>query len=535
MPARPVIDTEATGKGVRGFRGSDLLGPEASQLGRPLRYKFKDPPPRRYQLQALERLRQLYGSAGLFLPMRTGKTRIAIDWAGISFHNFGVRRVLVVCHSAGLDTWPKEIAKHCPVESLIWVLDKSSRANAGLVHEAHNDPSDPDEGIAWMIVNYEMVWRVIDEKRHKADNVTLDKVITKIWNPDLVIADECHRLKWPTTQQSEALSRLGQQARMRIGLTGTPITKWIMDAFGQFRFINSDIFGIGRSAWKNFRARYGVWANATYAAHVEVLIRTQNTEELISKIHGNSFRISLEQAIPELPERIVQNVPVHMSPEALRMYREMAREMITEIGAKTATAKIILEKSLRLSTLTGGWIKDTEGVIHDIDDAKLKACMELVQDMIDQDEKVIVFAHFRHDYERIFEALGKHKIKAVLHAGNEKQKTTARERFQTDPQTMVFVSQTATGSLGLDLSAARMVIFYSWDHRWDTYTQAVERPFMPGKTHALGVYHLVVPNSIDGVKLRAIRTKGDIADMVLFHPERLIDGEDDEEPEDRAA
>jgi SNF2 family DNA or RNA helicase len=494
---------------------------------KPLRYNYKTKP-RRYQEQALMKTYQLGGRIGLFMPMRTGKSKVAIDWAGISHYNFGVNKVLIVCHNAGLDTWPKEIVKHCPVESRIWVLDKSSRANAGLVYEAQANEGG-GEVLDWMIVNYEMVWRVLEKKVNKADNVTLDKVIASIWQPDLIISDEAHRLKWPTTETSMAMARLGQAARMKLALTGTPVTKWPLDVFGLFRFVNSDIFDIGRSAWKNFRARYGVWGKAAYAAHAEVLLRLQNEQELVGKIHANSFRIKLEDAIPELPERIVQNITVRMSPEAQRMYREMAQEMITDVAGKKATAKIILEKTLRLSTLTGGWVKDTEGVIHDIDDAKLKACMELVEDMIEQDEKVIVFAHYRHDYERIYEALQKRKINAVLHAGSEVAKTTARERFQRDPATRVFVSQTATGSLGLDLSAARMIIFYSWDHRWDTYTQAFERTFMPGKTDALGVYHLVVPSSIDGVKLRAIRTKGDMADMILFHPERLTSGEDDED------
>jgi SNF2 family DNA or RNA helicase len=489
----------------------------------PLRYTYKTKP-RRYQEQALMKIHMLEGRAGVFMPMRTGKSKVAIDWAGIGYYNFDVRRVLVVCHAGGLDIWPQQIAAHCGAPWSIVLLDGSTNQNAQEIVELMQ--GKPTDQVEFIVVNYEMVWRTVVKKAHKNDDITIDKMLARC-GLDLIIADEAHRLKWPTTNTSNALARLGQHTRMALALTGTPVTKWPLDVFGLFRYVNSNIFGIGRSAWKDFRARFGVWGHAAYAAHAEVLLRLQNQEELVSKIHANSFRIRLEDAIPELPERIVQNVTVHMSAEAQRMYREMAADMITDIEGHKSTASIILTKSLRLSTITSGWVKDTDGTIHTFDDAKLRACMELIDDMLDQDEKVIVFAHFQHDYRRVFEALGRRKIKAVLHAGTDKQKAAAKASFQTDPTVKVFVSQTATGSLGLDLSAARMIIFYSWDHRWDTYTQAVERPFMPGKTDPIGVYHLVVPKSIDGVKLRSIKKKGDMADAVLFNPQRLINGEDD--------
>lgn len=492
----------------------------------PLRYTYKGSPPRRYQQQALMKIYQLGGRAGLFLPMRTGKSRIAIDWAGISHVNFGLYRVVIVCPKTTMDVWLEQIERYCPAQSYITILDETTKANAATAEAII--ANTPPEGVHWVIVNYEMVWRVLKKGTRPGLDWTLDRLLAR-WQPDLIIADEAHRLKWPNTRTSEAMARLGQAAPMKLALTGTPITKWPFDAFGIFRFVNSDIFGIGRSAWKNMRARYGVWSHATYAEHAEVLVRLQNEQELVSKIHANSFRIRLEDAIPELPERITQNVRVRMSAEAQRMYREMAADMITEVNDKTATADIILVKTLRLSTLTSGWIKDTEGVIHDIDDAKLRACMDLVEDMLDQDEKVIVFCHYVHDYERVFEALQKRKIKAVLHAGTGKQKTAAKTAFQTDPSVKVFVSQTATGSLGLDLSAARMIIMYSWDHRWDTYTQAVERTFMPGKTAALGLYHLVVPSTIDSLKLRVIKKKGDLAEAILFDPQQLFESFDDAE------
>jgi hypothetical protein len=62
-------------------------------LGR--RYRFKTTP-YRHQKRALRHALRHYKGVALFMPMRSGKTKTAIDWVGMLHLKFGVERVLIV-------------------------------------------------------------------------------------------------------------------------------------------------------------------------------------------------------------------------------------------------------------------------------------------------------------------------------------------------------------------------------------------------------------------------------------------------------
>ena len=486
-----------------------------------LRYTFKTQP-YAHQRRALAKVVKLDGKIGLWMPMRTGKTKVAIDWAGIAFHNHGLRRVLVVCPISVIDVWKDEIGKHSPVHSLVTILRSTAVKNATVMREAAGmtiEDITGESGIHWVIVNYEMVWRPVSK------SVRLDEVIAR-WKPDLIIADEAHRLKQPTSRQSAALSRLGRAAPMRLGLTGTPITRWPFDAYGLFRFIDPTTFE--QTTWSSFKEHFADWAPARYDPRVQEVRRYKNLDELVARVRAHSYAVRLQDAFPDLPadpEPTVIRTP--LSPSARRIYDEMAREMIVELeNGSVAKADIILTKLVRLSQITSGFIRDEDGQDVDIDDGRLRMCMDLVADMIAQDEKVVIFCRFKHDYHALLESLAGQRIGAVALTGETpmSERTAAITRFRTDAATRVFVAQTQAGSLGIDLSAARLAIFYSLGYNWADYVQARDRILDVRRPRPLGIYHLIAPATIDTVVLRVLRERGQMADALIHNPRALLDG-----------
>ena len=69
----------------------------------------------------------------------------------------------------------------------------------------------------------------------------------------MIIADEGHKLKEGRTAQSKGMHKLGDKARYRLLLTGTPVANKELDIFSQYRFVNPDIFG---KSFIPFRNRY---------------------------------------------------------------------------------------------------------------------------------------------------------------------------------------------------------------------------------------------------------------------------------------
>jgi SNF2 family DNA or RNA helicase len=488
----------------------------------PLRYSFKTQP-YAHQRRALGKIARLDGKAGVWMPMRTGKTKVAIDWAAIAFHNHGLRRVLIVCPISVIDVWRDEIVKHCPVPSATTILRATARQNAETMrgHMERTTPSifSEGDGIHWLIVNYEMVWRNVSK------SVRLDEIISR-WKPDLVIADEAHKLKQYTSKQSKALARLGAAARMRLALTGTPITKWPLDAYGLFRFVDPTTFE--QQKWQDFRRHYAEWAPARFNPLIEEVVRYTNTDELVGRVRAHSFSIRLEDAFPDLPERAPpQDIKVTLSAKARRMYTEMAEEMITELDSgAVATADIILTKLVRLSQITSGFIKDEHGVEVDIDDAKQRACMDLVRNIIEQDEKVVVACRFKHDYHRLSQSLTTQGVGHAMLTGETPQaeRTANIARFRDDPACPVFIAQMQSGSLGIDLSAARLLIFYSLGYNWAEYAQMSDRILNPRKPRPLGIYRLLATNTVDMVQRRVLDERGSMAGAIIHSPRSLLDG-----------
>lgn len=471
-----------------------------------LKYTYKTKP-FAHQKKALTKLVKLRGVAGLLMEMGTGKTKVAIDWAGIGFYNFETRKVLVVAPLSVLGVWSRQVRQHSGAPFRIIRLTGSTEYRIRLLKQVMRHP-DPDR-LTYLVINYESLWRETDRGR------SIDELLIE-WHPDLIIFDESHRIKSPTSRQSKAAFRIAQVVEQRLLLTGTAITKSPLDVFGQFRALNYKIFG---TSWKDFRFRYGVWGGF----HKYQLKGYRHLQELITKVRKHSYRIRKEQCL-DLPPKLFETVPVQLSDRGMAIYHKMAKEMIVEIEEGHATAAIILVKLLRLSQITAGFIKDDEGVIRVFDESKLNTCMDLLDDLLEEDHKVVIFTRFIMDINRMKEKLDKRKVSHLILSGSvpDRKRDSLIEKFQTDEKVKVFIAQLQTGSEGIELFAADSVIYYSLSHNALHYWQSQDRVHRPGQTKKVTYYHLTVPRTYDQVLLTDLKQKKNVADTIIHKPRRLL-------------
>jgi SNF2 family DNA or RNA helicase len=468
------------------------------------RYSFKTKP-YKYQLRALKKIAKLDGIAGLFMEMGTGKTKVAIDWAGIGYKNLNVRRVLVICPLSVMGVWDRQLKEHLPYFARVRLLQGPTAERAKLIKFMIRS-SQPTQD--WLVINYEGIWR-------GASRNSIEDLLEK-WSPDLVICDEAHRLKSNGAKQSKVAARIGRQARQRLILTGTPITKSPLDVFGEFRFLDDQIFG---SNWYRFKNYFGVWGGfGNYQ-----LRGYKHLKELVAAVRENTFRIKKEKAI-DLPAKVSVTVPVVLGQKAMDHYRKMAKKMIIEIEETHATAAIVLTKILRLSQITSGFITDVSGTIRVFDNAKLKACTDLLEDILEADQKVVIFVRFRKDIARLEEAIIKQfKRQPLILSGSvaHNKRDSLIERFHEDKNEKIFIAQIQAGSLGISLTPASVAIFYSLDYSYANYVQAQDRLHRIGQTSKVTYYHLVVPRTIDTLTLQILKEKGNIAEAIIHDPKIL--------------
>ena len=253
-----------------------------------------------------------------------------------------------------------------------------------------------------VVVNYESAWRM--EKDLAA------------WRPDLIIADEGHKIKTHNIAASKAMHRLGAKAGYRLLLTGTVITNKAIDVFSQFKFVNPAIFG---QSFYAFRSRY--FDMVGYGNHTPVLKKSMEAE-LTEKLHSISFRATKAECL-DLPETTDVIRQVELEPAALRVYRGLVKESYAELSSGEVTAPNILTRLLRLSQLTGGFIgNDETAAVEQISAAKLSALEDILDGAAAEGKKLVIIARFIPEIRAICGLLKKRGLRYCYITGEVKNR-----------------------------------------------------------------------------------------------------------------
>jgi SNF2 family DNA or RNA helicase len=464
------------------------------------KYHFKTKP-YKHQVEALKVLLHNHGGA-LFCEMGTGKTKIIIDWAAAEAIQVDERapavRALVVCPLSVVGVWPKEIAKHDPF--------------------AENDFM----GAEWRIINYDKVWRphIYDEIVEWLTEVPPERRI--------IIADESHKIKTYSSRRSKAMHRLGHYTEKKVIASGTPVTnKNTLDLFSQFKFLRESIFG---THFDHFKHKVAV-----FQWNSPVIHRFKNKKWVRKKTQHLVYRIKKDECL-DLPPRTHEIIPVFLEKHARIVYDQMAEQAITEWAGMGVEAPHVLTRMMRLSQITGGWLKGDEGY-RKISNAKIIQLIELLEDLKDNDrEKIVIYARFKKEMIDIREAVKSlnHYRVLTIRGKNRKRRERIYTAFESIEIPTVLVVQLATGSEGRnELVVAREAIFFSHDQSMVHFHQALDRLHRPGQLHKVTYYHLLIENSQDPLVLLGLRENFRAAEMALKYPKMLHSSTDTAQIEEK--
>jgi SNF2 family DNA or RNA helicase len=428
------------------------------------------------------------------MEMGTGKTITSIAITGTLYLSRCVSRVLVVAPLSIVGVWEEEFAKFADFPYTLAVLEGTGAKKAATLAilsqpQSKSDGSLPPLAVA--VVNYESAWRL--EKEIHA------------WQPDMVIADEGHKIKTHNISASKAMHRIGVKSAYRLLLTGTVITNKALDVFSQYKFLNPVIFG---SSFYAFRNRY--FDMVGYGNHTPVLKRSME-QELMRKLHSIAYRATKAECL-DLPDVTETARLVELEPSAMRVYSDLVKDSYAELEGGEVTVTNILTRLLRLSQVTGGFIGDDEGgTPTKVSGAKLNALADIVDEAQQEGKKLVVIARFVAEIKAICTLLGKQGIGYSCIMGGVKDRDEQVSRFQTDPDVSVFVGQIATAGLGITLTAASRLVFYSLDYSMSNFEQTKARIHRVGQKENCSYIYLIAKNTVDMKVLKALQGKADLA------------------------
>jgi hypothetical protein len=98
----------------------------------------------------------------------------------------------------------------------------------------------------------------------------------------------------------------------------------------------------------------------------------------------------------------------------------------------------------------------------------------------------------------------------------------AIQEFEEAEGAAIMCVQPAAAALGIDLSTASYMVWYSHTPSWVDFTQCCDRIALSRQSTTF--IHLVARHSVDEVVLDTLAGDGDIHRAIMSHPEELVKG-----------
>ena len=466
----------------------------------------------KHQEDGISKAREMRNLA-VFFEAGTGKTLTTLHILKEKEELYGFQMsTLIVCPVIVMRQWKSEIEKYFPDnEQNVVVLEGTARERMGLYEKAPKD--------SIFIINFEGISRI---------KPILEKIMYN--PPQVLVVDESHKAKAPTSLVSKTLQKLskqmeGQPIHHKYILTGSPILNNEIDIWSQYMILNQGkTFG---SNFFAFRNKYFYDKNK-YIQHLHFpkwCFIPSKEAEFKKKLEETSVQAKKEECL-DLPDLVRVRVDVPMTKEQAETYKDMKEDFIAFIKGKTATAPLALTKALGLQQIVSGFVKTDDGTVVEFKDTPRQTALEALLEDLAPQGKVIIWAVFHKNYDVIRSVCNKLKLKYVELSGEAKEdRFESVKAFQEDESVRVLIGHPGSGGVGVNLTAAKYSIWWSRSFSLEHEIQATARNYRGGSEvhNKITRYDLVTPKTLDETVMQALENKKDLAERLL-DLKNMVDG-----------
>ena len=465
-----------------------------------MRYPFKTEP-YAHQLAALDK-GWLKREFGYFMEMGTGKSKVVIDSAAMLYDKGEITGLAIVAPKGVYRNWsekeiPDHMPEHIPINLATWKrsLSKTVKGNINSLF------TNPDK-LNIFVIN-------IDALITKLGGPTLEKFL--LAHHAMLVIDESTTIKSPKARRTKMAIKLGQNAKYRRILTGSPVTKSPLDLYTQCEFLNHRL--LGYSSYYGYRNRYAVTRRQDYGGRsFTQVVGYQNLDELSELIKDFTYRVTKDQCL-DLPNKIYMRREFELTKEQKKVYDEMRTMAIAFLETEEVTATSVITQLLRLHQISCGFFPTDDGPIKPLKHERMEQLMEVLDEATG---KVIIWANYRHDIFAISNQLTKvyGEDSFVTYFGDTKddERQSAVTAFQKpDSPVRFFLGNTQTGGYGITLTEAQTVIYYSNNYDLEKRLQSEDRAHRIGQHHPVTYIDLGCKATIDEKIIKALRSKISLA------------------------
>ncbi|HEX3552387.1 MAG TPA: DEAD/DEAH box helicase [Thermoanaerobaculia bacterium] len=415
--------------------------------------------------------------------MGLGKTVQAIAACAVLKRLRNVERVLVISPASLKAEWEEQIARFTDLPSRIVYGPRAQRLR------------QYGPGAFFYLASYEQMLYDADDVQQRLA-------------PDVIVLDEAQRIKNWQSRTAHAVKRL--KSPYAFVLTGTPLENRIDEIYSILQFLDPALLGPLFRFNRDFYALDDRGRPAGY----------KNLDELHRRLAPVLLRRRKQEVEGQLPGRTDKHYFVPMEDEQLNRYSEYEMR-VAKLMAQAQRRPLTPDELDKLQQWLAcmRMICDTPYIL----DSDCRVCPKLPElkeilgeTLAEPGIKVLIFSEWERMLELVRELVQEMEIGHAWHTGSVPVMHRRAEirRFKDDPDCRLFLS-TDSGSVGLNLQAASVVI--NLDLPWNParLEQRIARAWRKHQTRPVRVLHLVTEDSIEHRMIPLLAGKQALADSVL--------------------
>lgn len=397
-------------------------------------------------------------------------------------------RILVICPASLKLNWKKELLTWC---DLYTAEPSPSDKVHRTLHEENIQVIKTSKdwislGSQVVIVNYDLL--------------TKEHIMSQLMKLGfyMCITDEAQYLKNMKASRTRAAAKVMRNIHYNIALTGTPILNRPVELYSLLHCIKALPIMKPYDTYRPFGFRFcngfeGMWGFDVSGA--------SNLEELNFRLRSTiMIRREKKDVLPQLPVKTFQVIALETNTKSKK--------------ASAALAKLVDLKTIQEKPELGS-VGEIAKLRHELAMSKVDESIEHIKTVLEEKEKVVVFAHHKAMIEKLEEELKEYSPVVFDGSTSMTNKNKHVEAFQKDPACRVFLGQIQSAGVGITLTAADTVIFVESSWVPGEIEQAVDRCHRIGQTNNVLAQFITVAGSIDEVMLNSVIKKKDMINIIM--------------------
>lgn len=342
------------------------------------------------------------------------------------------------------------------------------------------------------ITNYESLKKyfVRDIRTPKGAKMKLSDIVFtgNIEHFKSVIVDESHRVKEPKTLQSKLVKGIAHNKKVIYLLSGTPVVNKEKDLISQLAILDrlGEFGGL-----KTFNDRY---CGAKYYRELHYKLRTTCF-----------FSRKKSEVLTQLPAKVRQIVKCNIT--TLEEYKDALADLAQYLVQYRNATDEQVKKSLK------GEVMVRIGVLKNVSArGKVADVVDYVNDIVEAEEKLILFCHLREVANALKEAFP--DALTILGSDSSAERDYAVKSFQNDPSKKVIICSIKAAGVGLTLTASSRVAFIELPWHPADCIQCEDRAHRIGQVDSVQCTYFLGKDTIDEWIYSVIQEKWKISEAI---------------------